>query len=465
MTTTIARLLYEQESARVQTLLDENYYGIGYRILHGYRAKLRHLFLWNEPQRLTNYQLWKLRQEVFRHLNTQQIGETQMETTIPCHQCEADTEPDEAIILEDEAYCEDCVDTCENCECSAVRSDMHSDDYTLLCNSCYENNYITCEECDHFVHSDSYINVQDTYLCQSCYDDGAYHHCDAADEARHGHEDDCEDCNGRRRSGELLHHYGYKPDPLFHDTRTSLYRHELKGCRYFGVELETTPRRGNDCYEAAEYINENISDELLYLKEDSSISDGFEIVTHPMTLHWARNNFPWEMLTKISELNMHAWNDSRCGLHIHINRESFRSQSHLAKLLLFVYRNEREMVSFTGRHSHNYADYSESERNNFVSRAKGNRYGARGVAVNCQNQHTIELRVFRPSLLPSTVQAYIEFCDALVVYAGTITVEDCVKRNALSFGTFAEWLTTQTDEDYSVLNARIQKRVYAVETV
>ena len=97
-----------------------------------------------------------------------------------------------------------------------------------------------------------------------------------------------------------------------------------------------------------------------------------------------------------------------------------------------------------------------------MSRAKGDRYGSRGVAVNCTNDSTIELRVFRPSLIPATVQAYLEFCDALVRYAGTITVEDCVKRDALSFRVFTDWLTTQTDEDYSILHARISKRVYSV---
>ena len=382
-----------------------------------------------------------------------------METTIPCYSCDTPVEPDDAVVLNDEAYCEDCTAQCESCEDTVIRDDMRSDDYIAVCEDCYDNNFITCEECDRLVHSDDYVNVEETYLCQRCYENGEYHYCNAQDASAHGYEDDCEHCgNG---SGDHLHNYSYKPDPLFHDTRFGAYRAPLPNKRYFGVELETTPRSGERRGKAEEYIANNISEEILYMKEDSSISSGFEIVTHPMTLDWARKNFPWDMLQEISDRGMRAWNDYHCGLHIHINRSAFRSHSHLAKLLLLVYRNSNEMIQFTGRNSEDYAEYSITERENFVERAKGNRFGRRGVAVNCQNEHTIELRVFRPSLKRDTVQAYIEFCDALVVYAGTITVEDCVKRNALSFSAFTAWLTTQTDEDYSVLNTRIQSRVYA----
>jgi hypothetical protein len=464
MNTTIAQRMYEQESSRINYIIDEFPVSGQARLLRSYNWNLRNLFVYRNTTRLTNYQLWKLRQEVIRHLithniNTNKLGGIQMETSIPCQSCDTPVEPDDAVVLNDEAYCEECTCQCESCEDMTTRDDAREDGYLTLCEDCYDNNYITCEECDRFVHTDDYVSVQDTYLCTRCYENGEYHYCSAQDESAHGYESDCSHCN--RGSDEYLHNYSYKPDPLFHDTRMGAYRAPLPNKRYFGVELETTPRSGEYRDDAAEWIAQNISEEVLYMKEDSSISSGFEIVTHPMTLDWARNNFPWNMLQEISDRNMRAWNDYHCGLHIHINRTSFRSQSHLAKLLLLVYRNSDEMIKFTGRHSSDYADYSSDERDNFVARAKGNRFGRRGVAVNCQNEHTIELRVFRPSLKRDTVQAYIEFCDALVVYAGTITVEDCVKRAALSFGAFTSWLTTQTDENYSVLATRIQSRVYA----
>lgn len=384
-----------------------------------------------------------------------------MDTTLPCNQCDCQIDPDDAIIIGDEAYCNDCTTECEHCEEHAVTDDMQQDGHISLCDACYTDSYITCEDCDRITHENSSTNVHDSYICDRCFDTGSYHYCSASGENTSGDEDSCSDCNAG--SDAYLHHYNYKPDPLFHDHRDIITRGALPNTVYMGVELETTPKRGNYRDDAAEYIGENISEEILYLKEDSSVSSGFEIVTHPMTLQWSRTGFPWEMLKEISNRGMHAWNDYHCGLHIHISRSAFRSHSHLAKLLLFVYRNEDEMVKFTGRNSVDYANYDYSERANFVSRSKGETQGRRHVAVNLHNSNTIELRVFRPSLSAPTVQAYLEFCDALVRYAGTITVEHCVKHNALSFSVFTEWLATQTDEDYSVLYNRINKRVYALE--
>lgn len=463
-TNVVARALFDAERKRTYELLNDIPYLVGADrdALRQYNHSLTMTYIYGRTISLTNYQLWKLRQEVVRNLTIHNINKTKeitMETTLPCHACDTPIEPDDSSVIDGNAYCDDCTANCDRCEGTCARDDMREDGNISLCEDCYEGHYITCEDCGMLTHNDDYTCVVDTYLCQGCYEDGEYHYCSSADEPAHGYESDCSDCNGG--SDEYLHNYSYKPDALFHDSRTQWHRSPLPFTRYFGVELETTPSRGNNRDEAQEFIGENISDDILYMKEDSSISSGFEIVTHPMTLQWARNNFPWEMLRTISNMGMRAWNDSNCGLHIHISRTAFRTHSHLAKFLLFVYRNESEMVKFTGRRSH-YADYSISERNNFVNNAKGSRYGERHSAVNCRNDATIELRVFRPSLQPATVQAYIEFCDALVVYASTITVEDCVKRDALTFGAFTKWLTTHTDEDYSVLHARIQSRVYSV---
>lgn len=472
-TMTIGEQFYEMESRRVKTLLRDNPYGDGSRMNRDYIGKVRKVLYWNQHLGLTNYQLWQLRQSVLSNraefllrspnhstYNTNKIGEIKMETNIPCEQCGDEVAPDDAIIISDNAYCDDCVRVCDSCEESCVSAEMREDDNIAVCNDCYDDHFITCEDCGAITHNDDFVDVQDSYYCSSCVDNGSFHYCSDADATVHGYEEDCRDCNSG--SDEYLHNYSYKPDPLFHDHRNIITRSPLNNVRYFGVELETTPTRGNYRNDAAEYIGENISDDILYMKEDSSISSGFEIVTHPMTLQWARSFFPWEMLNEIEQRNMRAWNDSHCGLHIHINRTAFRSHSHLAKFLLMVYRNEDEMVLFTGRRSDDYAGYDSNERLRFVSRAKGDSVGRRHCAVNLQNDHTIELRVFRPSLKATTVQAYIEFCDALVEYAGTITVEDCVKRNALTFLAFTDWLTTQTKEDYSILHARISKRVYQI---
>ena len=66
----------------------------------------------------------------------------------------------------------------------------------------------------------------------------------------------------------------YKPDPIFYG----------KGPRYLGAELEIDG--AGECSEnAQEILNLANGDwELIYCKHDGSLDDGFEVVTHPMTL-------------------------------------------------------------------------------------------------------------------------------------------------------------------------------------
>ena len=67
----------------------------------------------------------------------------------------------------------------------------------------------------------------------------------------------------------------------------------LTGKRYFGVELEVD--EGGESDSNAERVLDiaNSGRELIYCKHDGSLNDGFEIVTHPMTLDFHENNMPW----------------------------------------------------------------------------------------------------------------------------------------------------------------------------
>ncbi len=82
----------------------------------------------------------------------------------------------------------------------------------------------------------------------------------------------------------MFNDYSYKPDPIFRGN----------GKRYFGVELEID-NGGKDDDNACELLDTANRDcENIYIKTDSSLSDGLEIVTHPMTLDYHLNSMPWE---------------------------------------------------------------------------------------------------------------------------------------------------------------------------
>ena len=84
---------------------------------------------------------------------------------------------------------------------------------------------------------------------------------------------------------EPIHHYHYVPEFHFFGS----------GKRYFGVELEID-KGGEDKDNAKEILdvgNAESEYDRIYCKHDGSLVDGFEIVTHPMTLEYHESQMPW----------------------------------------------------------------------------------------------------------------------------------------------------------------------------
>lgn len=42
----------------------------------------------------------------------------------------------------------------------------------------------------------------------------------------------------------------------------------------------------------------NAKEDLIYCKHDGSLDEGFEIVTHPMTLEFHQKNMPWKAVMR-----------------------------------------------------------------------------------------------------------------------------------------------------------------------
>jgi hypothetical protein len=139
------------------------------------------------------------------------------------------------------------------------------------------------------------------------------------------------------------------------------------------------------------------------------------------------------------------------------------------------------MVQLAGRESHDYASYDikrflNSHRDwvddngkiirhtNLMKMAKGEDCNnSRSVAVNIQNEKTIELRLFKPSLKTETVRVALQFCDALFNYTEVISTYDILQKNALTFPEFRKWVTAN-NEKYKVLDTRISERVKVKST-
>ena len=131
--------------------------------------------------------------------------------------------------------------------------------------------------------------------------------------------------------------------------------HGADSKRYFGVELEIDSG-GKDEHSARILSNlANRYNNNIYIKTDGSLSDGLELVTHPMTLEYHLKEMPWNsLLERALDLGYYSHNTDTCGLHIHVNRNSFgtyRDQQDecIGRILYIVERYWQELLKFSRR--------------------------------------------------------------------------------------------------------------------
>lgn len=299
----------------------------------------------------------------------------------------------------EDLLCQDCVDdqciTCDHCEEIIWTEDCVTDDNTYLCQECFDDYYRRCESCNRIIHDDCTCWQNNLPYCESCFDDL---------------EDEIEE-------------YSYKPEPIFYGD----------SYLYFGVELEVDD--GGKDGENARTLKDvaNVHDEHIYIKSDGSIDDGFEIVSHPMTLAYHMNTMDWEsVLHEAVEMGYKSHDTSTCGLHIHVNRDAFganqsKQEEIISRILFFVEKHWNEIFRFSRRTESNMNRWScrlgmEKSGKEILDKAKDcrNRY----VAVNLRNYSTVEFRLFRGTLKYNTFIATLQFVSEICRVALTMSEEE-----------------------------------------
>lgn len=336
-----------------------------------------------------------------------------------------------------------------------------------------ETQLIQCYNCgEEYEEDDLYSNDWDIHMrCCGCNED---YTCEM--EEQHEEEE------------ELIQSYSFKPTAIFlnddgHksyyatviDQETTLNRTKL----YMGFELELEASGRISRNECAQFVLETINTsatDVVYLKEDNSLDHGFEIVSHPMTLGYAMEHFAWDGVSGLIKKGCKSWDTGTCGLHVHLSRSAFRDEKHVFKFFKLILDNASDIKRFAGRDSERWANFDKNYFLNawndydadghYVTRTNDslmkfakregindNRY----CAINLRNRSTIELRFFKPSLNPKTVQAALQFCDAVFNYTETeCDTQKVMSGNALAFRSFRSWVATQ--ERYALLSTRIAER-------
>ena len=214
----------------------------------------------------------------------------------------------------------------------------------------------------------------------------------------------------------MIHEYSYKPNPIFYG----------EGNRYFGIELEIDEAGKDDDY-AEELLDiANIHEDLLYIKTDGSLDDGMELVSHPCTLDYHCNEFPWEDILHCAiRQGYRSHQTSTCGLHLHVNRTAFSDSQEgqdevISRILYFVEHHWNELLKFSRRSEYSMNRWAarygyEHTPKAIMDKAKKGGNG-RYAAVNLCNYHTVEFRLFRGTLkyntFIATIQLVNRICDA-----------------------------------------------------
>lgn len=376
------------------------------------------------------------------------------------------------VVYNGNVVCEDCADNytcCDDCgeyypndTLTCVNHNTYGERW--VCENCLDNSteYAQCTDCGNWFTTD-HISRSDAChdICDNCADDWCTCACCGEvlrrDDAVYDDEDCeyyCSDCAPDRSA---VHEYGYKPDPIFGTTDAD------DGCPYyhgealtFGVELECDD--GDSVADAVSDIA-GVTDRA-YCKHDGSLSDGYEIVTHPGTLAWHRECFPWAEVCYASRSNgFHSHDTNTCGLHVHVGRGQLGPSSVLtaAKMALIMARLRDWFVRFSRRGGESRwasylapytlpADDDEALRDVYRKLRSSGRY----LAVNVQPGDTVEIRIFRGSLVPETVLAAIELVSNLTLYARNHTLEECLA---------VTWDELVSYETYPELEAYCAKRM------
>lgn len=304
----------------------------------------------------------------------------------------------------------DCPECGEHCDSPCRQCLGHCE---ALCETCGEHCDSSCEQCGE-PHCEDWCSM----CAAHCY----HNHPNCENCHEEGYDDDDDDDDDYRLP---LESYSYKPDPNFLGADSNLY---------LGLELEVAWRGSA----AREWLNEFVipKPSLWYAKEDSTVP-GFELVTHPMTIRYAKTRLPYDAIARALDDGAPATND-KCGTHIHISRNALSGRQWW--ILFAIHRELPDLCGFVGGRgtTSEWANWSNGENvlKNPIGAKLRDRYlrPERYTPINVTNDSTIELRYPMGDFSPNGIRRNVEWIEALTTYGRDMPAKELAKSiNEQSF--------------------------------
>lgn len=333
-----------------------------------------------------------------------------------------------------ETWCIECKDDdafyCDICNEFFEKSyyDYRIINEETVCERCVANEYMYCNECDRYVLDRDYDF--DEEMCIDCLNQNNRIN------SYHTHKD------GKKK----IEYFGVK-------SKKCAGKH-----RHIGFELEI-----DTLYDIAQQNEEKLVDKLsnllgkhVYFEHDSSLENGFEIISQPHTID-AFNTIDWsQMLNLISEHGYRSHDTNTCGLHLHFSREFFGANNDkrgtsLAKLLLFYNYFYAKLVIISRRKFENAERWADAYHENIEQIkliAKQSKYANRYKAVNLTNDDTIEFRLGRGTLNAKSFNAWVDLHVNFVRNSTRIKYDDVYNWDS--------WLKGCKDETLAYVKSRLE---------
>lgn len=334
---------------------------------------------------------------------------------VKCCNCGDNVDEDDALEHDGGMYCDDCHNEVFACcdECGDV---YVSEDGLCLgdSNFCSERcahgaGWHECNDCSEW-DNDCREDANSHVICSSCQSD--YYDCDDCgdmfhcDDLQGGYCRDCRTSNGYSR---FIKEYSWQPSEFL------FQKMPWENTMYLGIELEIECG-DEDRHEAAEAVTKWLErrklNERVYLKEDGSLDNGFEIVFMPSTLAALNKKFPMkEFLAYLRKLKLTSHETGSCGLHVHISRDNLTSE-HLWAGKMFFFLCQEQLLKFSRRSDTEFCRFDTSLPQDGRRQDFG-RYSAFNTSATT---NTVEVRIFRGTLNYGSFAASLEFCDLFGEY-------------------------------------------------
>ena len=329
-----------------------------------------------------------------------------------------------------EYYCNSCVEENENIfyciyheELEYSTDQLYVYNQGSICWDAYESNYGSCSDCGDVHEIDELIYTDYECYCSSCYE---------------SHE---------AEQGKIKSYHNHKMEYI-RDNKILSNDNIIT----MGVELEVDAgRHGIERGEMSNILYDNSNNFFVY-EEDSSVPNGFEIITRPYDLEYYNKEGKQifinalELLTQNNYISHDAAN---CGYHIHIGRHGLGNSyqercntirkiniitEYYAPELTILSRRKKEKLNHWAAFGSAGIDRDDItlEKLNYIHENNRGRYSA----LNLNNEATIEFRIFRGTLKKETFLATMELVYNIVSWCIDNDIESLESLNIKEIFTY-----------------------------